>query len=78
MQDLDLINHYCALSVYPKIVIYINCGFDGFALMLLSPGIRIDLLYGYINFKLLRKFQIYLMISGANPLNTTHPSDAYP
>ena len=60
------------------IVIYINCGFDGAALMLSSPGIRIDLLYGYINIKLLWKFQIHLMVSGANPLNTAHPSDAYP
>ena len=59
------------------IVIYINCGFDGFVLMLLSPGIRIGLSYGYMIIKLLRKFQIHLMVSGANPLNTAHPSDAY-
>ena len=67
----------CALSVHP-IFIYINCGFDGVVLMLSSPGIRIDLLYGYINIKLLRKFQIHLMVSGANPPSTAHPSDAYP
>ena len=60
------------------IVIYINCGFGRVVLMLSSPGIRIDLLYGYINIKLLWKFQIHLMVSGANPLNTAHPSDAYP
>ena len=33
------------------IVIYINCGFVRVALMLLSPGIRIGLLYGYMNIK---------------------------
>ena len=41
------------------IVIYINCDFDGVVLMLLSPGIRIDLLYGYMNIKLLRKIYYF-------------------
>ena len=58
------------------IVIYINCVFDEGVLLLSSPGIRIGLLYGYMNIKLLRKFQIHLMVSGANPPSTAHPSDA--
>ena len=41
------------------IVIYINCGFDGVVLMLSSPGIRIGLLYGYVNIKLLRKIYYF-------------------
>ena len=41
------------------IVIYINCSFYGFVLLLLSPGIRIDLLYGYVSIKLLRKIYYF-------------------